>query len=167
MRQADLTGICVLMVMSVITAFVYNHVSPTGISLIGQWDSKKGTVRAVSKADTISTSDEIRDPAVIAGFIKHQNHVLLDVREKTEYAKGRLPGALSYPLETFDDDVHQILMKIKRNTPLVIYCSGPECGKSHEYASLLKQLKYTDIKIFSGGYQVWKESGRKIEKNEE
>ncbi len=42
------------------------------------------------------------DPAEIASLLHDGKLLLIDVREPEEYASERIPGALLYPLSTFD-----------------------------------------------------------------
>ena len=166
MTLTDFKGIVVLLSFAVITAFVYNQFSPHGIELFGQWDAQKGVVRAISKSDDLLPSIEIHDPNIIQTIIKTKSRIIIDVRHRDIYDQGHLPGALSFPIIDFDQNIRQIITTIKRKEPLLIYCSSSECSDSHSFAAHLINLKYTDVKIFSGGFRTWEEDGRKIEKNE-
>jgi len=59
MKSENLKGIIVLLLLSIGTAFLYNHYSPHGIALIGQWDTNKGVVHAISKNEESPASLEI------------------------------------------------------------------------------------------------------------
>jgi rhodanese-related sulfurtransferase len=45
---------------------------------------------------------ETLEPAEVADLLKAGKILLIDVREPAEYASERIPGALLYPLSTFD-----------------------------------------------------------------
>ena len=45
---------------------------------------------------------EALQSAEVAGLLKRGEVLLIDVREPAEYAAERIPGALLYPLSTFD-----------------------------------------------------------------
>ena len=166
MGKSNVKGLFVLLIFAVVLSFIYNYFSPNGIALFGRWDTEKGLVRAISKSDKMSDSNQILEPAVVEKMIADKMRMIIDVRHSDDFALGHLPGAVSYPLDEFDNQIQKILLGIKRAEPLLIYCSGPECNMSHIFAERLTHLKYTDIKIFSGGYRAWKDSGQRIEKNE-
>jgi rhodanese-related sulfurtransferase len=51
-----------------------------------------------------TTADEVTefDPEEVKALLDSGRAVLIDVREPAEYAAERIPGALLYPLSTFD-----------------------------------------------------------------
>ena len=59
--------------------------------------------------------------------------VLLDVRPRSEYVGGHLPGALHIPLEELADR----LAELPRDRDVVAYCRGPYCGRAHDAVRLL------------------------------
>lgn len=166
MNMADFKGVVVLLTFAMVTAFVYNHVSPHGIVLFGQWDIEKGVVRAISNTDTPLPSLQIHDLNLVKQIIQNKDRIVIDVRHRDSYDQGHLPGALSFPLDDLDQNIRKILATIKPAQPLLIYCSSLECSDSHDFATHLINLNYTDVKVFSGGFQAWEEEGQKIEKNE-
>jgi len=167
MIQKDLKGMVILFVFSAITAFSYNFISPFGIALVGQWESSKGTVTAISKKDSVDNSLEINNPELVRQIIRNKERIVLDVRPREIYDQGHLPSALSYPLMDFDEIIGRILGSLKRESAILVYCSSVECTDSHTFAERLKKLRYNNIKVFSGGYRQWQEKGFEIEKNEE
>ncbi|NOX34021.1 MAG: rhodanese-like domain-containing protein [Deltaproteobacteria bacterium] len=167
MALKDIKGAFILLVSALITAFLYNYFSPFGIAIFGRWDESKGVVTAISKTDPVNTSIEIYDPEAVNLIVKNKKRIILDVRPREVYDQGHLPHALSFPLMDFDDDVANILGSINRNSAILVYCSSAECTDSHTFAGRLKNLRYTDVKVFSGGFRQWQEKGYKIEKNGE
>lgn len=166
MIQKDLKGTCILIGFAVFIAFLFNHYSPNGIALIGQWETSKGHVKAKSKSDPVSSSMEIVDVDRIKNIIDTNERKLIDVRSRSAYDAGHLPKAVSFPLSDFDKNISNLLSTIKRDEPLLVYCESIDCPASHTFAKQLIFLKYTDIKIFSGGFLAWEEKGYQIIKNE-
>jgi rhodanese-related sulfurtransferase len=172
MTRSELKGVIILLTLAVVTAVAYNSLSPNGIPWIGQWnmpkqgDIPKGGSRAVVKSVDPSFSMEIFDPAVVEKIIETKKRLLIDVRHRDFYDMGHLPGALSFPLADFDQDMDRFIETIDRKHPLLVYCSGLECPDSHTFAKRLIQLNYSDVKIFSPGFNGWEADGRKIETNE-
>ena len=166
MSRADLKGVLFLCLLSVATAAAYNQFSPNGIAWIGQWDASKGVTRATSKTDDSSASLEIHDIETISAIIETESRLVIDARSKESFLQGRLPGAVSYPAERMDELIQDILMTIPPDQPILVYCSSIECTDAHTMAQQLIIMNYSDVKIFSGGFQAWEEAGQKIEKNE-
>ncbi len=166
MTYSEKKGVFVLLIMAVVTAVAYNTLSPNGIPWIGQWDISKGDIHTVTKSVDFSTPMEIFNPAAVEKIIETQKRLLIDVRYRDFYDMGHLPGALSFPLADFDQDMARFTETIDRTQPLLIYCSGLECPDSHTFAKRLIQLKYLDVKVFSPGFSGWEADGRKIEINE-
>lgn len=160
-------GAIVLLCISVASAFVYNHLSPNGIALFGQWNTQKGVVKAISKSDQANPSMEILDPAIVHAIVLEKKRLVIDARQGDFYDMGHLPGAVSYPLVEYDQYIRQFTRIIDRAQPLLIYCSSPECEDSHNLAKRLIDLKYVDVKVFSGGFQVWEEEGYRVETDED
>lgn len=75
-----------------------------------------------------------------------RNFVLLDVRERTEYERGHLEGAVSLPLSELEEN----LTMIPRNCPVVIYCAYG--GQSLLASRKLDQLGYNVINTSGGLY---------------
>ncbi|MCP3873692.1 MAG: rhodanese-like domain-containing protein [Desulfobacteraceae bacterium] len=167
MVKNDLKGCFILIAVAVISAFLFNQFSPFGIAVFGQWETSKGVVSAGSKTQSLNASIEINHPDIIKQIVEKKQRIILDVRPTETYNQGHLPGALSFPLMDFDQMVEQLLTSIKKASPILVYCSSVECTDSHTFAERLKNMKYENVKVFSGGFRQWEEKGFNIEKNEE
>jgi len=81
--------------------------------------------------------------------------VVIDSRPKRKkYDKGHVETAISIPDSQFDKLKDQ-LPKDKAKL-LVFYCGGLKCPLSHKSAKKSIGLGYTNVKVFSEGYQAWK-----------
>ena len=167
MIHEDLKGAFLLVIFALITAFSYNHIYSKGIALFGQWDSSEGVISAISKDKSITASIEIINPEIVKQIVKKKERLILDVRRREIYNQGHLPGALSFPLVDFDENIGMLLDSVSKTSPILVYCSSVECSDSHTAAEQLKSLKYENIKVFSGGFRQWLELGHETEKNEE
>ncbi len=163
----DIKNTVFLLIFSISIAFIFNHFSPFGIAVFGQWEASKGVVNAISKNEPLNFAIEINDPNRIQQIIEKKERIILDARHKDFYDSGHIPGALSYPLVDFDENLDRMLNTFNKDSAILVYCSSIECTDSHTLASRLAELKFTDVKVFSGGYRLWVELEFKIEKNEE
>jgi rhodanese-related sulfurtransferase len=81
--------------------------------------------------------------------------LLIDVREESEWAAGRLPGAIHLGKGIIERDIE---VKIPDPaTELILYCGGG--FRSALVADNLQKMGYTNVISMDGGYRVWKESG--------
>lgn len=83
---------------------------------------------------------------------RSSNHVLIDVREKTEYSKGFIPGAVNIPLS----ELKRRLDEVPKNREILLYCRGGM--RSKQAAFILKKNGYTKISQLQGGILSWKGS---------
>ena len=92
--------------------------------------------------------DFFRGPDINQGVNMYkdtENAVLIDVREKDEYAEGHIPGSINIPLS----QINLIRNRIpKKDTPLFIYClSG---GRSANATSLITGMGYNVVNNIGG-----------------
>ena len=164
MMRTEIKGLAFLLTLAVVTAFVYNHFSPDGIALVGQWDPAKGVTHAMVKSKKMPASIELNHPDGVEQVIKDRSRILIDVRSRDDYRQGHLPTAKSYPLVDFDSFIGQFVETVPMEQPILAYCSSIDCTDSHTFSEMLTNMGYSDVKVFSGGFRAWEESGKKIEK---
>jgi rhodanese-related sulfurtransferase len=92
------------------------------------------------------------------------NASFVDARSPQEFCAGHIPGALSLTLDDFEETVASWKNLIPLETLLVTYCSGEGCDSSREVAVLLVEEGYSQVKVFFGGWEHWKEAGYPVEK---
>jgi rhodanese-related sulfurtransferase len=83
--------------------------------------------------------------------------ILLDVREKAEYADRHIPNSLNLPLGSIDS-VEKVVPD--KNSPVFVYClSG---GRSARAANQMSKMGYSNIYNLGGiaGWQYETESSR-------
>jgi rhodanese-related sulfurtransferase len=95
---------------------------------------------------TQATPADVRD-ALAAGDI-----LLVDVREPSEYAFERIPGALLYPLSTFDPKAVPA-----EGRKVVVQCAAG--GRSMRAAQALLAAGHTQVANLDGGINAWKAAG--------
>ena len=103
----------------------------------------------------------------LRGILADKSAVLLDTRPVREFAISHIPGALNVaakpgvPMSTYVSDAAEIgrLLDGKKETPLVLYCNGPYCGKSKRLADELLAAGYTNVRRYQLGIPVWRALG--------
>ena len=86
---------------------------------------------------------------LIASVEDDAEFFLLDVREKKEYARGKLSGAYNIPLT----ELKKRFNEIPRFTPLVLY--SRISGKAFEAARYLRSKGAKQLYVLDGGYELW------------
>ena len=113
-----------------------------------------------AKTPEVSTQ-ELRE------ILANRAATVLDSRPRAEYAVSHIPGALNVsakpgvPISTYVSDVAEIgrLVQNRKDTPLVLYCNGPFCGKSKRLAEELVGAGYTSVRRYQLGIPVWRALG--------
>ena len=109
-------------------------------------ESRRGG-RAVSASDLVA-------------LVNREGAVVLDVRDKQEYASGHITGALNLPYATFDARLGEL--EKYQDKPVVLVCkmgqhSGPIGRK-------LKARCFAEVRRLSGGMAEWTASGMPVVK---
>jgi len=81
---------------------------------------------------------------------------LLDVREKSEWDEGHIPGASHVPRGYLELRIENAVPD--KSTPLLLYCAGGT--RSLLAAQTLQEMGYSDVRSLRGGFTAWKDSGR-------
>jgi rhodanese-related sulfurtransferase len=81
--------------------------------------------------------------------VADDDHVVLDVREPAEVARGTLSGALTIPLH----QLRERLPELPRDKPLWLLCAA---GQRAYVAQRILSQRGFDARVLSGGITTWK-----------
>lgn len=87
-------------------------------------------------------------------------HLLVDTREESEWAAGRVRGAVHMSKGVIERDIETKVPD--KSTKLILYCGGG--FRSALVADNLQQMGYTAAISLDGGWRALKESGLPLEK---
>ncbi len=96
---------------------------------------------------------------VVQSAVKNNSALLMDARPRLKYLAETIPGAM-YMLNTELDKLAGRLPADKK-TPIIVFCGGYSCSKSHSVAERLIALGYHNVKVFAAGLPAWKKAGLK------
>ena len=96
---------------------------------------------------------------VVAKREKGDTFHLVDVREESEWARGRLPGAIHLGKGIIERDIEGAIPD--SGAEIVLYCGGGY--RSALAADNLQKMGYTNAISMDGGYREWSEAGHPIE----
>lgn len=79
-----------------------------------------------------------------------------------DYYTGELiPLSRRVPL----DRVGREASMLPKDTDVVVYCSGTDCPQSKAAGEKLATFGFTNVRVFEGGLEDWKEAGRPVRKD--
>lgn len=84
---------------------------------------------------------------------------LVDVREESEFAAGRLPGAVHLGKGVIERDIEKTIPELAAE--IILYCGGG--FRSALAADALQKMGYTNVISMDGGYREWKEAGHPLD----
>jgi rhodanese-related sulfurtransferase len=93
--------------------------------------------------------------------------VVFDARPPKEYAISHIPGALNVsgkrglPMSQYVPDAGEIERALggEKESPIVLYCSGPFCGRSKRLSEELLAAGFTNVRRYQLGIPVWRALG--------
>jgi len=102
---------------------------------------------------------ETNVPEIKARLDRRDKFLLVDVREESEWARGRLPGAIHLSKGIIERDIETTIPD--KTAPIVLYCGGG--FRSVLVAENLQRMGYTNVISMDGGWRGWLEAGYPVE----
>jgi len=115
-------------------------------SIVGEWEKAGQALGTVRKTDVAQLA-----PKLAAGSV-----TVLDVRNRSEYEAGHLPGSLHIPVGYLAER----LAEIPRDKPIVVQCQSG--ARSAIATSVLQRLGVTDATDLVGGFVAWANAGKEV-----
>jgi molybdopterin/thiamine biosynthesis adenylyltransferase/rhodanese-related sulfurtransferase len=100
---------------------------------------------------------EVTVPEAAEGIARPEKPRVIDVREKSEWDEGHLPGATHIPRGYLEQRIEGVVPD--KSTPILLYCAGGT--RSLFAAQTLNQMGYGDVQSLKGGFTAWKDSGQR------
>ena len=83
--------------------------------------------------------------------------LFVDARDESYYEAGHIKGAMKNIF------LYELIFKIEekqnKDTPLVVYCGDPGCADSEQLAYDFKDMGFTKLYVFKGGWLEWSKAG--------
>ncbi len=122
--------------------------------------SKKHSPRFLALVESAKdTVPEVTAEQVIALMEADQGVVVIDVREESEWAGGRVNGAVHLGKGVIERDIECAVPDL--DTMVVLYCGGGY--RSALAAAALDAMGYTRALSLAGGWRAWKAAGGSTE----
>ena len=146
----------ILIVFSSVFSLFINSVRSDGIPLLA---------KELDVADKIEI--KVNEPQLLAITIEqaldlyNKGTVFVDAREPEYFDDSHIMGAWNIPF--FFELTFKLDSLQGKQSPVVVYCSGEECGSSEDLAYELQAEGFTNLYVFKGGWIEWSENGHPIE----
>jgi rhodanese-related sulfurtransferase len=118
------------------------------------------------------TSHTVVPPSVVAPSMIHVEGakrlfdsggaLFIDARHSFDYNLGHIKGAISLPLNEFDQHA-TLLDSLPKTKVLITYCDGIECNSSIELAAKMYEAGISDVRIFFDGWEEWERQHYPVE----
>ena len=89
--------------------------------------------------------------------------LLIDIRERAEFERGHIPGAVLLPRGLLEFEIHGLVERHRTSAemapedqPIVLYCGTG--GRSALAAETMARLGYRNVRSMSGGLVAWTEA---------
>jgi rhodanese-related sulfurtransferase len=87
--------------------------------------------------------------------------LILDARPSVFFEQGHVPGALNLARDDFAHDYRTLagVLQNAHDKPIIVYCSGGDCHDSRLVAKALLNLGFSNVRVFTGGWDEWSTAG--------
>jgi len=152
-----------ILLVTLLLAVLGNSLSPRGIALVGDWDTRLVVVSARAKDDVVHRELEIKNLQTAKAIFDQGDHLFVDARREADYQAGHIQGAVSLPVHRFEEHIGDFWETHPMETKLVIYCSGRLCEDSHHLAQLLLESGFQTVRVLTDGFDPWMDAGYPVE----
>ncbi len=94
--------------------------------------------------------------SLVKKAISSNSALLIDARPSKKYLASTIPSAINIPDTKFDKLKGRL--PADKNTPIITFCGGFTCTKSHKVAHNLLKMGYKNVSVYSAGMPDWKKA---------
>ncbi|MFZ2060627.1 MAG: rhodanese-like domain-containing protein [Candidatus Binatus sp.] len=160
----DLAGVVLLAIAALAAGLLMNRFSSAPLPIVYQtpeqrFDAELTTLVAappfkIAPAASVGL-DEFRST------VEGKSALILDARPSPFFERGHVPGALNLARDDFAQDYRNLagVLQAAQDKPIIVYCSGGECHDSRLVANALLSLGFSNVRVFTGGWDEWSAAG--------
>lgn len=82
---------------------------------------------------------------------------IIDTRENIFYQLGHIPQAINVPISESEKFYQTTMQTLKGMEKIIVYCARQSCDDSEKMAKQLTNMGYTNVVVYKGGYDAWKD----------
>ncbi|HTQ25707.1 MAG TPA: rhodanese-like domain-containing protein [Candidatus Binataceae bacterium] len=160
----DVDGVLLIALISLAAGFSINRFSTRPLPLVYQTPEQRFDAELTS---LVAAPPFALPPAPTIGFpefrtaVEKKSALIFDARPAPFFIQGHVPGALNLARDDFAHDYQRLsaVLKAASDKPIIVYCSGGVCHDSRLVANALLTLGFSDVRVFTGGWEVWSAAG--------
>ena len=165
----DLGSVALLAIASLAAGLVMNRFSSAPLPIVYQTPEQ----RFDAELTTMVAAPPFKiAPAATVGLEQFRSAVdgkstlILDARPSVFFENGHVPGALNLARDDFAKDYRRLtgVLQSAHDKPIIVYCSGGECHDSKLVANALLSLGFSNVSVFTGGWEAWSAAGLPVSK---
>lgn len=147
MFKVKLKEIMVLLVISLISGFLFNNYTAYGIEYVNE-------------------SIKLQDGAVISLYdakkiYDEKSAIFIDARPEQQYQRSHIKGAINIPYRSREKE--KLTNNISKNENIIVYCYSKSCNQARILAKDLQKLGFLHVIVFEGGYSEWNKAKYPLE----
>jgi rhodanese-related sulfurtransferase len=165
----DFVGVVMVALGSLAVGLVINRFSSRPLPIVYQTPQQ----RFDAELTTLVTTPPFKiAPAATVGLpefrsaVETKSTLILDARPSVFFEQGHVPGALNLARDNFARDYRHLAPVLQPATdkPTIVYCSGGDCHDSRLVANALLSLGFSNVRVFTGGWEEWSKAGLPVSK---
>ena len=145
-----------ILAMAVVCGALANTISPRRIPWREDW-SNYIEAKALKQNIALASTDRAKV------LFNAGTHVIFDARPAADYREGHIAGAHSLPYDDLDNGLVGAQKYLTPAQPILVYCSGTSCDDSFLLALFLRKNGFTNVVLYTGGFDQWKAAGLPVE----
>jgi rhodanese-related sulfurtransferase len=165
-NKINIKVLFLIIASSIFLAVIYNSFSINSIDFI----KKENRVKTLNSIDIIGLDDSTK---ILKGLslvqtsqlFNDDNVILVDARDKWEFADSHIKGAINIPQYSFEPQVTDLSM-LSKDEIIIVYCSADDCSMSKRLAEQFLELGYYKTYVYLGGITEWIDAQLPIETSE-
>jgi len=160
----DFGGVFLVALISLAAGLSINRFSARPLPLVYKTPEQRFDAELTS---LVTASPLALPPAPTVGLqefraaVQEKSALIFDARPAQFFTEGHVPGALNLARDNFAYDYRQLssILKAANDKPIMVYCSGGVCHDSRLVANALLTLGFTNVSVFTGGWEAWSAAG--------
>jgi rhodanese-related sulfurtransferase len=104
---------------------------------------------------------EITRGGLAEALLSRTPPIVLEALPRKYFDAGHIPTARPLPLDELDRIAPAVATD--KSEAIVVYCASVTCQNSHQAAERLAGLGYSNVAVYAGGKQDWKDAGLRLE----
>jgi rhodanese-related sulfurtransferase len=132
-------------------------ISTIALGLSFNFLSSDGLLASPAAREVIAPSRpvEIIDRQQFRALLEKGDLAVVDARFGADFAAGHVPGAVSIPVDTGDNQRREAMHSILPDRPIVVYCQSKGCTYADLVAAGLRSDGHARVLIYRGGWVDW------------